>query len=137
MIGLRTATTCADAARPACRARRATCRTKTTRRGCRPASSPTKTWTNDAMPSSILDNLDHWRGRDKAARLAANQLRCEAMTKRPKRAKAKTARRRKSRAARPRTFEEVRAANLKDPFHAARIARVWTAGVKHSTAFRI
>jgi hypothetical protein len=27
-------------------------------------------------------------------------------------------------AARPRTFEEVRAANLKDPFHAARIARV-------------
>jgi hypothetical protein len=46
------------------------------------------------------------------------------MTKRPKRAKAKTARHRKSPPARPRTFEEVRAANLADPFHAARIARL-------------
>jgi hypothetical protein len=46
------------------------------------------------------------------------------MTKRPQRAKAKTARLRKSPAARPRTFEEVRAANLADPFHTARIARL-------------
>jgi hypothetical protein len=46
------------------------------------------------------------------------------MTKRTKRAKAKTARRRKSPAARPRTFEEVRAANLTDAFHAARVARL-------------
>ena len=30
----------------------------------------------------------------------------------------------KKRADKPRTFEEVRAANLKDPFHAARIARL-------------
>ena len=36
------------------------------------------------------------------------------MTKQPKRKPA----------ARPRTFEEVRAANLADPFHAARIARL-------------
>jgi hypothetical protein len=28
----------------------------------------------------------------------------------------------------PRTFEEVRAANLKDPFHAARIARAFESG---------
>jgi hypothetical protein len=33
-------------------------------------------------------------------------------------------RRRKKPVARPPTFEEVRAANLKDPFHAARIARL-------------
>jgi hypothetical protein len=46
------------------------------------------------------------------------------MTKRPQRAKAKTARQRKSPAARPRTFEEVVAANLRDPFHAARLARI-------------
>ena len=44
------------------------------------------------------------------------------MTKPPKRAKAKTARPRKSPAARSRSFEEVVAVNLKDPFHAARIA---------------
>jgi hypothetical protein len=31
-------------------------------------------------------------------------------------------------AARPRTFEEVKAANLADAVHAARIARVWTMG---------
>jgi hypothetical protein len=30
----------------------------------------------------------------------------------------------KKSSARPRTFEEVRAANLADPFHAARIARL-------------
>jgi hypothetical protein len=41
--------------------------------------------------------------------------RCEAMTKRPKRVKAKTARQRKSPAGRPRTFEEVVAANLRSP----------------------
>jgi hypothetical protein len=46
------------------------------------------------------------------------------MTKRPRRVKAKTARQRKSPAGRPRTFEEVVAANLKDPFHATRIARL-------------
>jgi hypothetical protein len=46
------------------------------------------------------------------------------MTKRPKRVKAKTARQRKSPAGGPRTFEEVVAANLSDPFHAARIARL-------------
>jgi hypothetical protein len=34
------------------------------------------------------------------------------------------ARKRKSTADRPRTFEEVRAANLADPFHTARIARL-------------
>jgi hypothetical protein len=37
-------------------------------------------------------------------------------------------RRTKKSAAEPRSFEEVRAANLADPFHAARIARVWTQG---------
>jgi hypothetical protein len=50
--------------------------------------------------------------------------RCEAMTKRLKRVKAKTARQRKSPAGRPRTFEEVAAANFEDPFHAARLARL-------------
>ena len=40
---------------------------------------------------------------------------------------AKKSRTKKS-AARPRTFEEVKAANLADPFHAARIARVWMMG---------
>jgi hypothetical protein len=42
-----------------------------------------------------------------------------------KRCNAKPAvrRRRTKSAARPRTFEEVRAANLADPYHAARIAR--------------
>jgi hypothetical protein len=40
------------------------------------------------------------------------------MTKRRKRVA------RRKPAARPRSFEEVRAANLKDPFHAARIARL-------------
>jgi hypothetical protein len=46
------------------------------------------------------------------------------MTKRTKRAKAKTARRRKSPAARPRTFEEESSPPISriDPFHAARIA---------------
>jgi hypothetical protein len=46
------------------------------------------------------------------------------MTKRTKRAKAKAKVRRRRRVARPRTFEEVKAANLADPFHAARIARL-------------
>src|SRR5438046_2348765 len=51
------------------------------------------------------------------------------MKSRRKRAKAKTAsrvrrRRTKDSTDRPRTFEEVRAANLADPFHAARIARL-------------
>ena len=32
------------------------------------------------------------------------------------------------RADRPRTFEEVKVANLADPFHRARIERVWTQG---------
>jgi hypothetical protein len=41
---------------------------------------------------------------------------------------AKKARARRKPAARPRTFEEVRATNLADRFHAARIARVWTQG---------
>jgi hypothetical protein len=39
-------------------------------------------------------------------------------------AKPAVRRRRTKSAARPRTFEEVRAANLADPYHAARIARL-------------
>jgi hypothetical protein len=47
------------------------------------------------------------------------------MKSRRKRPKAKSrVRGRQSPAARPRTFEEVVAANLQDPFHAARIARL-------------
>jgi hypothetical protein len=41
---------------------------------------------------------------------------------------------RKRTAARARTFEEVRAANLADPFHAARIERVWTMGERFEDA---
>jgi hypothetical protein len=37
-------------------------------------------------------------------------------------------RRRRPSVARPRTFEEVRAANLTDPFHTARIARAFESG---------
>jgi hypothetical protein len=43
-------------------------------------------------------------------------------------AKKVRSRRTKQPAVGPRTFEEVRDANLADPFHAARIARVWTIG---------
>jgi hypothetical protein len=47
------------------------------------------------------------------------------MKKHQKPAKAKARKRRTTKsAARPRTFEQVRAANLADPFHAARIARL-------------
>jgi hypothetical protein len=47
------------------------------------------------------------------------------MRKRRKRAKARPSSLAAKRpVARPRTFEEVRAANLQDPFHAARIARL-------------
>jgi hypothetical protein len=47
------------------------------------------------------------------------------MKKRQKPAKAKARKRRtKKSSARPRTFEEVKAANLADLFHAARIARL-------------
>jgi hypothetical protein len=50
------------------------------------------------------------------------------MKTRRKQAKAETSKGRAARAkrsvARPRTFEEVKAANLADPFHAARIARL-------------
>jgi hypothetical protein len=43
-------------------------------------------------------------------------------------------RRRKKSAARPRTFEEVRAANHADPFHAARIARAFESGDRYDDA---
>jgi len=56
------------------------------------------------------------------------------MTKRPQRAKAKRARQRKSPAARPRTFEEIVDANLRDPFHAARIARAFESGERFDDA---
>jgi hypothetical protein len=50
------------------------------------------------------------------------------MKARRKQAKAKTSKARPRRAKRPvagpRTFEQVKAANLADPFHAARIVRI-------------
>jgi hypothetical protein len=46
------------------------------------------------------------------------------MKKGRKRAKRSLKGRRRRAVARPRTFEEVRAANLQDPFHAARLARL-------------
>jgi hypothetical protein len=48
----------------------------------------------------------------------------------PRKAKPSKARKRRTRkpAAGPRSFEQVEAANLRDPFHAARIERVWEMG---------
>jgi hypothetical protein len=50
------------------------------------------------------------------------------MTKRRKPIARRTKAKRRAPVVEPRAFEQVKAANLRDPFHAARIARVWTQG---------